>query len=546
MRNIFLLFNTLRYLKWQQIFFRILRLFIKPKVTDRLETKNSNPKRSKTWIHHTLYDEKIDNQLEACFLNFSKKLNLPFDWNNKSNSKLWTYNLHYFENLLSNNSLEKINLHQELLTAWVDENPIGSGAGWEPYPSSLRIVNILKAWLGGLELDKKLTYSVFTQASFLSNNLEKHLLGNHYFVNLKALLFAGVVFENARLLSIGEKGLVSEIPIQILEDGANFELTPMYHSLMLVDMLDILNLCRAYPEKVSLKLASLLEEFIPKMLTFMDTMSHPDGGVSFFNDSVDGIAPKKSKIENYAKKLGFEVNSLDLVKPQIIDNNSSGYICATARGNKIIFDASSVGPDYIPGHAHADTLSFELSIGPERVFVNSGISEYDLNPMRLQQRKTKAHNTVEVDSKDSSQVWSSFRVAKRASILEKTFSINEKGRIFLQASHDGYKSKFSGCIHKRSLTFENNQLIVNDFLKGNYRSAKSFFHFHPDLDLDLKKNKLEVEGEDFFLFSDLNKFNSRVNETLWHPEFGISISNKTLEIVFDHREIEVVFNWLKK
>ena len=95
-----------------------------------------------------------------------------------------------------------------------------------------------------MELDRKLTHSVFTQASFLSNNLEKHLLGNHYFVNLKALLFAGVVFENTRLLSIGEKGLVSEIPVQILEDGANFELTPMYHSLMLLDMLDILNLCR--------------------------------------------------------------------------------------------------------------------------------------------------------------------------------------------------------------------------------------------------------------------------------------------------------------
>ena len=65
-----------------------------------------------------------------------------------------------------------------------------------------------------------------------------------------------------------------------------------------------------------------------------------------------------------------------------------------------------MGPDYIPGHAHADTLSFELSIGAQRVFVNSGTSEYGLSPKRLNQRKTAAHNTVEVDGKDSSQVWS--------------------------------------------------------------------------------------------------------------------------------------------
>jgi len=111
-------------------------------------------------------------------------------------SKLWVYNLHYFEDLLSNNAEEKRNFHLELLISWVDQNPVGYGNGWEPYPTSLRIVNILKAWLGGLELDKKLFSSVFAQASFLSNDLEKHLLGNHYFVNLKALLFAGVIFEN--------------------------------------------------------------------------------------------------------------------------------------------------------------------------------------------------------------------------------------------------------------------------------------------------------------------------------------------------------------
>ena len=544
MRKLILLFNTLRYLKWQQIYFRFARKLIKPKVTESF--RGPSPKISKTWEHLPLYDNKINNKLEVCFLNYTKLLDLPADWNKEFPSKLWIYNLHYFEDLLSSNAEEKRNLHLRILNRWIDENPVGFGSGWEPYPTSLRIVNILKAWLGGLELDKRMFRSVFAQASFLSKDLERHLLGNHYFVNLKALLFAGVIFEHERWLQIAEKGLITEIAEQILEDGANFELSPMYHSLMLVDMLDMYNLSKAYPSKLSEQLVAQLKKYIPKMLNFMEAMGHPDGGVSFFNDSVDGVAPKAEVIESYAKKLGFVICALDVSESQIIDNANSGYICATCSGNKLIFDASSIGPDYIPGHAHADTLSFELSIGTQRVLVNSGISEYGLSQKRFSQRKTVSHNTLQIDGKDSSEVWSGFRVAKRAKILDRLSSMEDEKRIFLQASHNGYKSKSSGCIHTRSLTFEPRKLIIKDTLDGSYSFAKSFFHFHPDLRVTMKNHELKVEGEDFLLYSNLNSFNHRICETSWHPEFGISILNKTLEITFKSRQIEVVFDWAKK
>ncbi len=543
MRKLFLLFNTLRYLKWQQIYFRLVRKLIKPKVTESFQ--GPKPKRSRTWEHLPLYGNKIDSQLEACFLNHAKKLDLPGDWNNESPSKLWVYNLHYFEDLLSDNAEEKRNFHLELLGNWVDQNLVGYGNGWEPYPTSLRIVNILKAWLGGLELDKKLFSSVFAQASFLSSDLEKHLLGNHYFVNLKALLFAGVVFENIRWLSIAEKGLLSEIPEQIFEDGANFELSPMYHLLILVDMLDMFNLSRAYPTQVSSRLVSLLEEYIPKMLAFMESMTHLDGGVSFFNDSADGIAPTKAKIEIYAEQLGFGISPLDFSKPQIIDNANSGYICATAAGSKLIFDASAVGPDYIPGHAHADTLSFELSIGAQRVFVNSGTSEYGLSPKRLSQRKTAAHNTVEVDGKDSSQVWSGFRVANRAEIISRYAELKHDHSIDLHAAHNGYKSLFGGSIHTRKFTFSQNSLIVSDSLQGTFKYAKSRFYFHPDLIISLEDNLLRIEGTEFILFSNLKGKVASLVDSFWYAEFGLEVPNKMLLLDFEKPQLEVEFTWSK-
>lgn len=503
------------------------------------------PKPSKTWKDLPLYESKIDDQLEACFLNHTRKLDFPADWNNESLSKIWVYNLHYFEDLLSINAEEKRNFHLELLRNWVDQNPVGYGNGWEPYPTSLRIVNVIKAWLGGLELDKKLFNSLFTQASFLSNDLEKHLLGNHYFVNLKALLFAGVIFENTRWLRIAEKGLISEIPEQILEDGANFELSPMYHSLMLVDMMDIYNLSRAYPTQVSNQLVSLLKKYIPKMLTFMEAVSHPDGGVSFFNDSVNGISPTKEKIEIYAKKLGFKINSPSLKKSQIIDNTDSGYICAIASGNKLIFDAASVGPDYIPGHAHADTLSFELSIGTQRVFVNSGISEYGLSSKRFYQRSTAAHNTVEVDSKDSSQVWSGFRVANRAEIISKHVELKNDLSIELLAAHNGYKSLFGGCIHTRRLILNKNSFIVSDSLQGTFKCAKARFYFHPDLSISLEDNFLRIEGKEFVLHSNLKGKSASIANSFWHPEFGLEVCNKMLLLDFDKNRLDIEFTWSK-
>ena len=422
MYKVLLFINTVKYLKWQQVYFRLVRKFIKPKVKDKFN--GSIPKRSAAWDTLKLYEEKIDLHLNVSFLNQSKQLDLPADWNNEDFSKLWVYNLHYFEDLLSDNADKKSKFHLQLLSTWVDQNPLGYGNGWEPYPMSLRIVNILKAWLGGLEIDEKLFKSVYSQVSYLSSDLEKHLLGNHYFVNLKALLFGGIIFGNLRWVKVAEKGLLLEVCEQVLDDGANFELTPMYDSLILVDMLDLFNLSRAYPDQVSGALISLLEENIPKMLTFMEAMAHPDEGVSFFNDSANGIAPTKVKIASYAKTLGFKFSALDSNKVQLIDNPSSGYISAMCNGNKLIFDASPVGPSYIPAHAHADSLSFEFSIGAQRVFVNSGTSEYGLSKIRQDQRKTKAHNTVEVDGKDSSQVWSGFRVANRACIIDRFCEID--------------------------------------------------------------------------------------------------------------------------
>ena len=217
-KKLLLLYNTLKYLKYSQIYFRIRRFLITPRVDAVLG--DFKPQPNPLFKNIILYEEKIDSSLNASFLNHTKVLQLPKDWNNETQSKLWTYNLHYFETLLSCIFKNKQNLHLNLLDRWIEDNPEGKGNGWEPYTISLRICNVLKAWQAGLQMKTRHFESLFAQASYLSNSVEKHLLGNHYFVNLKALLYAGIIFEKKEWISKAKKGLTEEIQEQVLEDSA--------------------------------------------------------------------------------------------------------------------------------------------------------------------------------------------------------------------------------------------------------------------------------------------------------------------------------------
>ena len=122
---------------------------------------------------------------------------------------------------------------------------------------------------------------------------------------------------------------------------------------------------------------------------------------------------------------------------------------------------AQVGPDYLPAHAHADTLSFEMSLFGQRVFVNSGTSCYGQGEERRQERATSAHNTVEINGENSSEVWGGFRVGRRAYPTKP--EIREEGdRILISASHDGYKWLPTKNHHYRSWSFVFSSALIED------------------------------------------------------------------------------------
>jgi uncharacterized heparinase superfamily protein len=463
------------------------------------------------------------------FLNRRGSLLSAADWNASGQDKLWLYNLHYFDDLNAEGCAARRDWHRSLLSRWIEENPPGKGNGWESYPLSLRIVNWIKWALAGNILGEAAIQSLAVQARFLARRLEWHLLGNHLFANAKALIFAGAFFKGEEADAWRQTGLrilSRQLPEQVLADGGHFELSPMYHSLVEEDLLDLVNLAQAYPGTVPQEIVAAWRERAQSMRGWLAAMSHPDGGIAFFNDAAHGVAPSPAALEAYAQRLGLP----PCPGPQdgVTHLAQSGFIRVQQGDFIALLDVGCLGPDYLPGHAHADTLSFELSISGKRVFVNSGTSRYAAGPERNRERATAAHNTVEVDGENSSDVWGSFRVARRA----RPFGLEietQRDAVTVACAHDGYGWLPGKVVHRRKWRFKPGSLAIEDRVEGGPAEAKSLLHLHPDVRILPEEGRLLLEGG-LGLRYEIENGRLAVADYSYHPEFGLSRPARCLEI----------------
>lgn len=459
------------------------------------------------------------------FLNETGSL-AELGWDNPAKAKLWRYNQHYFDDLNALAADERAEWHKGLISDWIIANAPGHGSGWEPYPTSLRIVNWIKWALAGNALPEEASDSLAVQTRWLTRRLEWHLLGNHLFANAKALIFAGCYFtgeEAAGWLKQGLAILEREVPEQIKSDGGQFELSPMYHALALEDMLDLINVAHAYGRE---DLAKDWCSRVPSMLKWLEVMSHPDDDLAFFNDTAIGIAPSNTELRAYATRLGLSQSGI--VSP-LAHLESSGYVRMEAGPFTLLADLARIGPDYLPGHAHADTLSFELSWKKHRVFVNSGTSEYGTGPERLRQRGTAAHNTVIVEGQNSSEVWSGFRVGRRARPQAISVGVDEHGTQSAEATHDGYRHLRGRPLVSRRFELNERRLLITDIVSAN-NQAEACFHLHPLVSIASMTSDAVLltlpSGEQLRLQCTGDPV--RLEDSTWHPEFGASIPNHCL------------------
>ncbi len=537
--------HTVRHLRPVQVYGRLWFRVARP----RVDTRDAPPcRRAETaqWALPARREPTLVGRTQLRLLGETRDLE-TVGWDDPSLEKLWRYHLHYFDDLNAQDAAARTPWHQALLTRWVRENPPGSGTGWEPYPTSLRVVNWAKWALRGNSLPLECIHSLAVQCRWLARRLELHLLGNHLFANAKALVFAGLFFEGDEAAAWLERGLrilEREVPEQFLADGGHFERSTMYHALALEDMLDLCNLTDVFRAALSPRRLETIDGWrsrIAPMQAWLAAMSHPDGDIALFNDAAIGIAPTPAELAMYAARLGLPVPAA--AREGVTHLAASGYIRLEHGAAVVLLDVAPVGPDYLPGHAHADTLSFELSLSGQRIVVNSGTSCYGRSTERCRQRGTAAHSTLQIDGADSSEVWSGFRVARRARPFGLLVS-SRPGESEVTCSHDGYKRLPSSPIHSRCWRLTPESMHVVDTVTGNLGQKVVRFFFHPGVEARLVHHGLTLQPQHGAPI-DLRWTggSGRIVRSTWHPGFGDTRHSSCLEVLLHGNRLDTVLRW---
>lgn len=406
--------------------------------------------------------------------------------------------------------------------------------GWEPYPLSLRLTNwcsfLFGEHRGDMESDasfqETVWASIYQQATVLERCLETHLLGNHLLENAVALSVAGSCFSgeaSSRWLRRGIEILRKQLPEQMLDDGGHFERSPMYHSRVVWCLLTLLNT----GEKT---LTTLVRAPLERGVRALCAMCHPDGQIALLNDSAIGVyaAPKQL--------LQLGAKALDMcVRPTMgsFALSSTGYYGSRTDNNHyLICDFAPIGPDYLPGHAHGDIFSFELSYHGQRVVVDSGVFDYEVSNTRAYCRSTRAHNTVAVGDQDQCEFWEAFRVARRGRPHDVSW-VPFDGGFRLQGWHDGYTRLHGKPKHTRQLTWHDmGILLIRDQLASKRPvEGVSRIHLHPDCTvLRRDANSIEVNspaGPVSIQFDGPGTL--RLGDAQYCPEFGLRFANNVLE-----------------
>lgn len=480
MRKVALYANSIRYLKWEQLWHQATkRIGLDcPLVRTYKPTFNTEMLRLPPAITELDYDLEflgrfsVDELMhnEITLLHSTESVDLDGTWFFGNRSPLWNHNLHYFEYLFAlakqyetTNKQEYIEKIKKYISSWIKNNPLGiKNSAWECYPIALRLPNWIELYsILHEEIDQDNRFkdqfirSLFEQYSYLLNHLEKHLLANHYFEDLKAIIIASVFFGDDKVRAIATEKLVEQCHEQIFEDGMQYERSPMYQKILLEDLIRVEVALECVNQK-----NEIVRRYIKKMLDVAYSLEIGLDRLPLFNDCGRNITKSlNALVEACKKRFGIQPEK------GYSFPDSGFYAFEFGEGWKLIVDGGQPGPDYSPGHAHSEMMSFELFYKGKPIIVNCGTYAYQCN-QRMLFKSTQASNTVKISGTEQSECWSSFRMARRARLCE--VKLMENGIILQMIDYQGHNIR-------RAISIQKDCIEVVDESRGE--NIESFVHF---------------------------------------------------------------------
>ncbi len=463
------LYHTLKPLRWQQYWYRLWhplkRRFFGGIKTDEDAIAAALEQPIIPLFELPVFDHYDPAKRAFTLLNIRQEFPTAIDWNYDRHGMLWLYHLNYFGWMGD----ESIPIADRLKT--LQEYPSGDypdllsdlKVGLAPYPVSIRGMVLIRFCLKHGIRERWLAEELCDHYGFLYHFPEYHLQGNHLGQNGCSLVCAGYYFKSQPFYKKGKEILLQALQEQVLKDGGHIEGSPMYHSLLLSSLLQCIEIGDALKSDMNDGLLLSMKSKASSMLGWLEAVTFNNGTWPQVNDSTNGMAPSTNDLVEYAQTLNIERRETTL--------RDSGYRMYRKERFELFVNAGSIQPAWQPGHAHAHELSFCLNIDNQPVIVDPGIHTYENNGARHWERSTDAHNTLSVKNINSSDVWKSFRVGKKARVKLLTDEPNR-----LCAAHNGYQ-----FYYRRNFSIADETITLEDFTENVRQEVILNFHFAPNI-----------------------------------------------------------------
>ena len=359
---------------------------------------------------------------------------------------------------------------RELVAGWCRRFGWWHKAAWHPPVLARRIA----AWLGHYEffaasaddeLRARFFRALLRQLRHLDRVADAPADPIDRLAAAKAFVMAGIALpEDAPRLGPGMRRLERILQADFLADGGHASRSPAAQVEALRHLVDIRSALGAAGRRIPETLQTEIE-LLAGVVRFL---RHGDGGLALFHGSAED--------ENWLIDTLLAHAVPRAAQPLRLPD--TGYERLQAGRSVAIMDAGGPPPPGMDAAAHAGALSFELSVGKDRVIVNCGAAE----------RGSSAHSTLVVAAADSvkpRQGGGLERSGGKASAARE----ERDGAALIDGRHDFYAKRF-GVAHQRRLYMApgGEDLRGEDTLVGPAGVAFAVhFHLHPQLSATLLK-----------------------------------------------------------
>jgi len=394
-----------------------------------------------------------------------------------------------------------------LLMSWLDQCPYPQGVHWaSSLELAVRLLNWCAAWqlLAG-EIDgdwrQRWLNAVYKHCHFICGHLSRHSsANNHLLGEYTGLYLASLQWpcwpESARWRAIAERGLREQGKEQNWEDGVNKEQAIYYHH----EVMDMMLLCQLAAKANGSTFPPEWLARLERMAEFLAALMDVGGNVPMIGDADDArmlrldtqsVPPYRSLLASAALLFGrsdFKAKACALddrnrwlfsdadarwaalptllpgleESPRLAFPQGGYYLLGKDFGTphevRIVVDCGPLGYLSLAAHGHADALALTLSMGGEEILIDPGTYAYHTQrEWRDYFRSTAAHNTVQIDGLDQSQIGGNFMWLHKARAVR----IAHDPAQFFEGKQDGYMRLRDPVMHSRVIRFDSKRNTVN-------------------------------------------------------------------------------------